>query len=152
MQDPVFPCLSWTCGLLSLVKMGSELLVSASEWCTPTAEKTWDQSANIHSYCGVLLFVLQWDAEVERDTAEKAAVLWSEHSEKLFIIYFPNTGSECKCNGRREDLSHWVLSELYRSARCGCLFWQLSLRSVYRFLFYCWAFLVPVPSVEPCHW
>lgn len=32
--------------------------------------------------------------------AEKAAVLWGEHSEKLFIVCFPNTGSECKCNGQ----------------------------------------------------
>jgi len=41
-----------------------------------------------------------WDAEVERDMAEKAAVLWGEHSEKLFIVCYPNTGSECKCNGQ----------------------------------------------------
>lgn len=32
--------------------------------------------------------------------AEKAAVLWSEHSEKLFVICFLNTGSECKCDGQ----------------------------------------------------
>lgn len=36
--------------------------------------------------------------------------------------------------GRREDLSHWVLSELNRSVRCGCLPWQPTLRSVYRFV------------------
>lgn len=41
-----------------------------------------------------------WAAEVERDMAEKAAVLWSEHSEKLFVICFLNTGSECKCDGQ----------------------------------------------------
>lgn len=32
--------------------------------------------------------------------AEKAAVLWGEHSEKLFIVCYTNTGSECKCNGQ----------------------------------------------------
>lgn len=53
--------------------------------------KTWDQSANIHSYHGVLLFTLRAGCR-DRDVAETAAGLWRERSETAFVAAFPMLG------------------------------------------------------------